>query len=117
MKHPGRVEDYLEHIAAAIERATRYATNAGTLEALESDEQAQDAIVRTIAVIGEAAAKIQKDAPEFTAAHPELPWKQMRDIRNKVIHDYFDVAWDIVWDTIKDDLPSVLKKVRSLLAK
>lgn len=76
MKHPGRVEDYLEHIAAAIERATRYATNAGTLEALESDEQAQDAIVRTIAVIGEAAAKIQKDAPEFTAAHPELPWSK-----------------------------------------
>jgi uncharacterized protein with HEPN domain len=82
MKHPGRVRDYLEHIADAIERATRYAKNAGTLEALERDEQAQDAIVRTIAVIGEAAAKIQKDAPEFVAAHPELPWKQMRDIRN-----------------------------------
>jgi uncharacterized protein with HEPN domain len=115
MKHPGRVRDYLEHIAAAIERATRYANNAGTLEALERNEQAQDAIVRTIAVIGEAATKIQKDAPEFVAAHPELPWKQMRDIRNKVVHDYFDVAWDIVWDTIKDDLPSVLKNVRSLL--
>src|ERR1700675_3817998 len=75
----------------------------------------QDAIVRTIAVIGEAAAKIQKDAPEFVAAHPDLPWKQMRDIRNKVIHDYFNVVWDIVWDTIKDDLPSVLKNIRSLL--
>lgn len=39
----------------------------------------------------------------------------MRDIRNKVIHDYFEVAWDIVWDTIKDDFPLLLKNVRSLL--
>jgi uncharacterized protein with HEPN domain len=50
MKHPGRVRDYLEHIAAAIERATRYAKNAGTLEDLERNEQAQDAIVRTTTI-------------------------------------------------------------------
>src|SRR5438874_12899487 len=60
MTHPDRAEDYLEHIADARQCATRYVGNLKNLEALEKDEQAQDAIVRTIAVIGEAANRIQK---------------------------------------------------------
>src|SRR6266702_2780187 len=60
MMHPERVEDYLEHIASAIQRATRYVGHSGSLEALEEDEQAQDAIIRTIAVIGEAAKRISR---------------------------------------------------------
>jgi uncharacterized protein with HEPN domain len=110
MTHPERVEDYLEHIADAIERATRYVGNLKNLQALEQDQQAQDAIVRTIAVIGEAANRIQKVAPKFVAEHPALPWSQMRGIRNKVIHDYFDVAWDVVWETVKVDLPPLLQQ-------
>jgi uncharacterized protein with HEPN domain len=39
----------------------------------------------------------------------------MRGIRNKVIHDYFDVAWDVVWDTIQTDFPPLLRQIRSLL--
>jgi uncharacterized protein with HEPN domain len=109
MTHPERVEDYHEHIADAIERATRYVGNLKNLQALEQDQQAQDAIVRTIAVIGEAANRIQKVAPKFVAEHPALPWSQMRGIRNKVIHDYFDVAWDVVWETVKVDLPPLLQ--------
>lgn len=117
MTHPERVEDYLEHIADAIERATRYVGNLENLQALEQDQQAQDAIVRTIAVVGEAANRIQKVAPEFVTKHPMLPWSQMRGIRNKVIHDYFDVAWDVVWETVKVDLPPLLQQVRSLLTE
>ena len=115
MSHPERVEDYLEHIADAIERAMRYIGGLADLAALEQDERAQDAVVRTITVIGEAAVRIQKEAPEFVATHPELPWSQMRGIRNKVVHDYFDVAWDVVWDTVKQDLPPLLKQIESLL--
>lgn len=83
----------------------RYVGELVDLPALEQDEQAQDAIARTLIVIGEAAVRIQKAAPEFMAAHPELPWAQMPGICNKVVHDYFDVAWDVVWDTVKQDLP------------
>ena len=115
MSHPERVEDYLEHIADAIERAIRYVGSLEDLEALEQDEKAQDAIVRTLTVIGEAAVRSQKAAPDFVTAHPELPWSQMRTLRNKVVHDYFDVAWDVVWDTVKQDLPPLLKQVQSLL--
>jgi uncharacterized protein with HEPN domain len=115
MTHPERVKDYLEHIADAIERAIRYVGNLDSLAALEQDQQAQDAIVRTIVVIGEAANRIQKVSPQFVTAHPELPWTPMRGIRNKVVHDYFDVAWDVVWDTVKQDLPPLLQQVKSLL--
>ena len=117
MTHPDRVEDYLEHIADAIERAMRYVGNLDSLQALEENQQAQDAIARTIAVIGEAANRIAKVAPDFVANHPELPWTQMRGIRNKVIHDYFDIAWEIVWNTVKNDFEPLLRQVRSLLPR
>ena len=67
-------------------------------------------------VIGEAANRIHKIAPDFEAKHPELPWIEMRGMRNKVIHDYFDIDWPTVWDTVKDDLPLLLKQIKSLLS-
>ena len=115
MSHPERAEDYLEHIADAIERAMRYIAGLEDLAALERDEKAQDAVVRTLTVIGEAAVRIHKEAAQFVTEHPDLPWSQMRGIRNKVVHDYFDVAWDVVWDTVKQDLPPLLDQVRALL--
>ena len=105
MKHPERVEDYLEHIAQAIERATGYVQRFDSVEALQKDQQVQDAVIRNIEIIGEAASRIQKQAPEFVTAHPELPWIEMRGMRNKMIHNYFDVSLTVVWNTIKDNLP------------
>ncbi len=115
MTHPERVQDYLQHIAGAIERAIRYVGSLDSVAALQQNEQAQDAIVRTISVIGEAANRIQNAAPEFVARHPQLPWSQMRGIRNKLVHDYFDIAWDVVWNTVKEDLPPLLRQIRALL--
>jgi hypothetical protein len=60
MKHPERVEDYLEHIAEAIERATSYLQHLKGVEEFLENQQVQDAVVRNIEVIGEAANKIQK---------------------------------------------------------
>jgi uncharacterized protein with HEPN domain len=83
MSHPERLGDYLEHIAGAIERAIRYVGGLEDLAMLEQDEKSQDAIVRALTVIGEAAVKIQRDAPQFVIVHPELPWSQLRGIRNR----------------------------------
>jgi uncharacterized protein with HEPN domain len=110
-----RVQDYLEHISDAIDRAHRYAGNVGSLARLEQDELFQDALVRTLAVIGEAVTQLQKVAPEFVAAHPEVPWNLMRGMRNKIIHDYIDVAWDVVWNTVQDDLPALRLQIAELL--
>ncbi len=115
MKHPERVEDYLEHIAQAIERATGYVQRFDSVEALQKDQQVQDAVIRNIEIIGEAASRIQKQAPEFVTAHPELPWIEMRGMRNKMIHNYFDVSLTVVWNTIKDNLPRLKQQIDSLL--
>ena len=115
MTHPERVEDDLEHIAHAIEWASRYIGSLADVPALRQNEQVQDAVVRTLAIIGEAAARIQKIAPGFVAGHPAVPWVEMRGMPNKMIHEYFDVDWDIVWRTVKDDLPSLKGQTDELL--
>ena len=115
MKHPERVEDYLDHIAQAIQRATEYIEGVGSLAAFQQSQHDQDAVIRNIEIIGEAANRIQRDTPEFVAAHPELPWVEMRGMRNKVIHNYFDVNLSVVWNTVKDDLPRLKQQIDHLM--
>lgn len=112
---PERVEDYLKHIAEAIERATRYLQSMPDLAAFEKNTQVQDAVVRNIEVIGEAVNNIQRSEPDFTQRHPELPWAQMRAMRNVMIHEYFFVDLGTVWTTVKDDLPALKQQIDRLL--
>jgi uncharacterized protein with HEPN domain len=83
---------------------------------LQSDERTQDAVVRNIEIIGEAANRILTMAPAFVALHPELPWIEMRGMRNKMIHEYFDVDWDVVWATVRNDLPLLKQQIRGCLS-
>jgi uncharacterized protein with HEPN domain len=115
MKHPERIEDYLQHIAQAIARAASYVEPLPGMEAFQKNPQAQDAVIRNIEIIGEAATKIQQQAPEFIKAHPELPWSDKRRMRNKVIHHYFGVELPVVWTTVKDDLPKLKQQLDALL--
>lgn len=115
MKHPERVADYLEHIAQAIQRAAEYIERLGSVSAFRQSQRDQDAVIRNIEIIGEAARQIHKHAPEFVTAHPELPWVEMWGMRNKMIHDYFDVDINIVWSTVKDDLPRLKQQIDGLL--
>jgi uncharacterized protein with HEPN domain len=114
-KHPERVEDYLQHIAEAIERATSYLQPLRSLQAFQRNQQAQDAIVRNIEIFGEAVNNIHIMAPDFIAVHPELPWTQMRAMRNRVIHEYFFVDLKIIWTTVKHDLPQLKKQIDLLI--
>ena len=111
MKHPERVEDYLEHITQAIDRAMQYIASLDSAQALEANSLITDAVIRNIEIIGEAANRIQRQAPEFVSAHPDLPWIQIRGMRNKMIHNYFDVHLDVVWNTIKEDFPRLQQQI------
>jgi len=71
---------------------------------------------RNIEIIGEAARQIQQNAPEYVTAHPELPWIEMRGMRNKMIHNYFDVDVNVVWGTVKQDLPVLEKQIEHILS-
>jgi uncharacterized protein with HEPN domain len=109
-----RTIDFLEHILLAIERIEKY-----TLDKDESafllDEQLQDAVIRNIEVLGEAANNIKKSDPIFTDNHPEVPWLVMVAMRNRVSHAYFSIDLEIIWNTIRSDLPSVKNRIQVLL--
>ena len=72
MRHPERVEDYLRHIAEAINRALSYVQPLAGIEAFEKNLQVQYAVVRNIDIIGEAVNHINRMAPEFIAQHRGL---------------------------------------------
>jgi uncharacterized protein with HEPN domain len=65
-------------------------------------------------IIGEAGAKIQ---PDFKAKYPLVPWREMNDIRNKIIHHYFGVDYDIVWDTVRTNIPLLKDSIEVIIKK
>jgi uncharacterized protein with HEPN domain len=72
---------------------------------LEKDRTASLAIVRLLEIVGEAASKVSADT---RAGLPGIPWREIVDMRNRVIHAYMDVDLDIVAATIRDDLPPLI---------
>jgi uncharacterized protein with HEPN domain len=70
----------------------------------EGDKKTIFAATRAIQIIGEAAKKIPDS---IKAQYPEIPWKGMTGMRDKVTHEYFGVNLDVLWDTIQQDLPKV----------
>jgi uncharacterized protein with HEPN domain len=101
---------YLRHILEAIERIQSY-TAAGR-DLFRSDLKTQDAVVRNIQIIGEASKKVSL---ETRAAQPDVPWKEMMGMRDRIVHDYFGVSLDIVWDVVENHLPSLRAKIAPLV--
>lgn len=112
---PDRLKDYLRHIVQAIDRATLHVADIASQNDFENDLKASDAVVRCIEIVGEAATKIAKVAPSFVASSPDVPWEAMSTMRNKLIHDYFEVDYGVVWRTIKVDLPPLRAQIVKLL--
>ena len=101
---------YLADIKDAIDRVLRY-TNTGR-DAFFADPMAQDAVVRNIEIMGEAT----RGVPEaIKRAHPGIPWRDISDMRNKVIHDYFRVDLAVVWDVVEKDLLPLRTQIEALL--
>ncbi len=112
---PLRTCDFLGHIAAALERTLRYVDGVDEATFLR-DEQLQDAVIRNLAIIGEACRSIEVHDPGFAAAHPKLPLRAAYAIRNALVHSYYLIDLELVWRTLRDDLPRLLATVRALMA-
>ena len=80
--------------------------------AFTHDRKTMDAVLRNITVIGEAASRVPET---IQGESPEVPWADMRDMRNVVIHEYFGINKQILWDTIQTDLPPLAAPLQVLL--
>jgi uncharacterized protein with HEPN domain len=84
-----------------------------TKEALISDGTLQRAFSRSLEILGEAA----KQMPAaFRVKHPEVPWKTIAGMRDRLIHGYFAVDYEIVWDVVENKLPQLRPLVVNMLA-
>ena len=86
-------------------------------ESFLKDRRTQQAVVLNLMTIGEVAARIANDYKEFAEAHPEIPWAQMRGMRNRMVHGYFDIDLNIVWQTVQSSLPELEGHIAAALAK
>ncbi len=99
---------YLLHILDAIEKIERYVKAVSFKEFMKNDEK-KDAVVRNLEIIGEAAAKIPSDNRK---KYPKVEWRDIIDMRNRLVHEYFGVDFEIVWNVIKQELPLLKKQLK-----
>ena len=102
---------YLRHIVDAIHRIERHLGGVSRDEFFES-ELVQDAVVRQLEIIGEAARNVSDD---FRQAHAEVPWTEIVGMRNRLIHAYFRVDLAIVWEIVEGDLPLLKDQIDRLI--
>jgi uncharacterized protein with HEPN domain len=103
----------LRHMLDAAKEAVGFAKGRSRTE-LDTNRMLSLSLVRLLEVIGEAAYGI---SPSFRERHPDIAWKQMSGMRNRLIHGYYDVNLDIVWKTITEDLPVLIEQLENVLEK
>ena len=108
-----RDRECLFDILEAARLAIQYLSGK-TRDDFDRDTQCQDAVIRRLEIIGEAARRISE---ETKAIYPDLPWNEMIGMRNRLIHEYFRVNVSAVWDTIQDDIPILIRLVEPLVPK
>lgn len=112
-----RVPDYLQHILDAIRRIERYVESIANVAEFSAATMVQDAVIRNLEVIGEAANNVRSADPNFAAERPAIPWELIYSMRNRISHGYFDINLEVVWRTVQDDLPKLRAQIDALVAE
>lgn len=102
---------YLLHMREAIGRIVEYV--AGGEDQFRRDPKTQDAVIRNLEIIGEAAKRLSAATRDRA---PSVPWKDVAGMRDKLIHDYFGVNLDLVWATVVEELPKFRTTLDELLS-
>ena len=108
-----RLFDYLDHMRQAAIDACRFVEGLTEDEFLQ-DKRTQQAAIMSLIIIGEAATKVMDGYAGFTEAHPQVPWRSMRGMRNRIAHGYFYINLAVVWDTVQAALPDLLEKLAAV---
>lgn len=106
-----QVRDSLQDMLEAVRRILLYIDNID-FDQFQKDFKTQDAVLRNLEVLGEAA----KNIPDgFRDEHPDLPWINMARTRDRLIHHYFGVNLDVVWGIAELELPDVVDMLEEIL--
>jgi len=104
---------YLKDILESIELIEQFVTGM-ELEDFKKDIKTSDAVIKRFENIGEATKNIPE---EIKAGYPEVPWKEMAGMRDKLVHFYFGVKHELVWAAVKNRLPSIKPLLNKILGE
>lgn len=110
-----RLPDYLRHIQEAAERTQAYIAGMD-FAAFRADLRTQQAVLFNLVILGEASAKVMNAYPDFVAQHPAVPWRSIRNMRNRVAHGYFKIDYELLWETMAAALPELLNQLPAVIA-
>lgn len=97
----------LSHIRECIEAIEEYTKDVDK-EMFMVDDEKQDAIVRRLEIIGEATTNLEK---QFKQDYPDVPWQDISDMRNRLVHQYFEVDLNLVWQVVQKDIPELKENI------
>ena len=87
-------------------------TEGMSFEDFVRDRRTQLSVLKSVEIVGEAAAQVSEDARR---ANPDIPWREIVGMRNRLVHVYFDIDLPLVWDTVRDDLPDLIARLEPLV--
>jgi len=105
-----RLYAHLEHLRHEAREAMRFVDGMDK-DTFLTNSLVQHAVGMCLVNIGEATTRIMDRHSGFAAAHPEIPWQDIRKLRNRVAHGYHDINFNIVWILIQRDIPALLEKL------
>lgn len=108
-----RLRDHLRHMLQAARELLEFVEGLDR-EAFMADRRTQQAVVMNLLIIGEAAAKILDADSEFARANPDVPWRNMRGMRNRMIHGYFETNFELVWETVSAQIPPLIGRLSGI---
>ncbi len=107
MKSRPIYSDSLQDMLDACLKATSF-TKGMSFEEFVKDEKTQYAVIRALEIIGEASKKVPQT---FKERNPEIPWRSISGMRDKMIHDYMGINQVVVWKTVIEDLPLLIDQL------
>jgi uncharacterized protein with HEPN domain len=107
------LQDYLEDMERYGGKVHEFCKGL-TEEALERDERTRFAVERLLEIVGEASAKVVARHPRFVERHPEVPWRDMAGMRNRLAHAYRSIRLRLVWEAATVSIPELEQKMPGL---